>query len=191
MKPCSSNRKLIAWLAIDALDTRRERALRAHLETCDGCRRYLEQVSNVTERLVAAQPDPDVRVSESFHQRVVDALRAGSTASVWKTAAALLRASWLNWRAALAGIGATAVLVATLSLFIRRPDVARPPSTGVQPRLAQSPRRDLDPTISNYQSVANQSLEALDELLTRQGNRNPSSSPVYTAALLPHATGWE
>ncbi|MHB8520288.1 MAG: anti-sigma factor family protein [Limisphaerales bacterium] len=191
MKPCSSNRKLIAWLAIDALDARRERVLRAHLETCDGCRRYLEQVSNVTERLIAAQSDPDVRASDSFHQRVVDALRAESSASVWETVAAPLRASRLNWRAALTVIGATAVLIAAVSLFIRRPGVAWPPSTGVQLRLAQGTKREPDPTISNYQAVANQSLEKLDELLTRQGNRNPSSSPVYTASMLPRATGWE
>ena len=53
MKPCAQNRKLIAWLASNALDARQTRQLQAHLETCEGCRRYLAEISNVTERLTA------------------------------------------------------------------------------------------------------------------------------------------
>ena len=33
MKPCSKNRKLIAWLALDALDVRQAQTLREHLAT--------------------------------------------------------------------------------------------------------------------------------------------------------------
>jgi hypothetical protein len=53
--------------------------------------------------------------------------------------------------------------------------------------LTPKAQSDPDPTISNYQMVANRSLEKLDELLTRQGNRNPSPSPIYTASTLPRA----
>jgi hypothetical protein len=40
MKPCAKNRKLIAWLALGALEARRAAALRAHLALCEGCRQY-------------------------------------------------------------------------------------------------------------------------------------------------------
>ncbi len=58
MKPCSNHRKLIAWLAVDALDDPQTRSLRAHLETCEGCRRYLAEISNVAQKLSAAATPP-------------------------------------------------------------------------------------------------------------------------------------
>src|SRR2546427_135224 len=69
MKHCSNNRKFIAWLAMDALDDRRTQALRAHLETCEGCRRYLAEIPNVAEKLGATATPPDIQAAESFHQR--------------------------------------------------------------------------------------------------------------------------
>src|SRR6266852_3236258 len=90
MKPCSNNRKLIAWLAVDALDDRQTRSLRAHLETCEGCRRYLAEISNVAQKLSAAAAPPDIHAAESFHQRVLGALRAEETASGWESLVARL-----------------------------------------------------------------------------------------------------
>src|SRR5205823_5908678 len=51
MKPCSNKRKLVALLAADALNANEERELRDHLETCEGCRTYLQEISNVTQKL--------------------------------------------------------------------------------------------------------------------------------------------
>jgi len=48
---------------------------------------------------------------------------------------------------------------------------------------------DLAPTIANYQMVANQSLDKLSDLLTRQGNKSLPPAPVYTAASFAAATG--
>ena len=188
MKPCSTRRKLIAWLALDALDVQEARDLRAHLETCEGCRRYLEEISNVTERLIAAETEPDIQPSESFHQRVVGRLRAEESGSFSETVVAPLRARLLNWRVVLPVIGATALVIAAWSVFALRPGVPSPAPTGAQAVLTPNVRNDLDPTISNYQMVANRSLEELDELLTRQGNRNPPPTPLYTASTLPRAT---
>src|SRR2546425_12391139 len=107
MKPCPTRRKRIAWLALDALDVQEARDLRAHLETCEGCRRYLEEISNVTERLIAAQRGPDVQASESFHQRVVGRLRADYSGSFSETVGPRLRAMLLKWRPVMPAIGAT------------------------------------------------------------------------------------
>ena len=187
MKPCSNNRKLIAWLAVDALDDPQTRSLRAHLETCEGCRRYLAEISNVARKLSAAATPPDIQAAESFHQRVLSALRAEETGSAWETLLARFRATLLTWRVVLPAVGATALAIVALSLVARRPGVPVPAPTGAQAVLTPNAKSNLDPTISNYQTVANRSLEQLDELLLRQGNRNPSPTPLYTASSLSQA----
>jgi len=187
MKPCSNNRKLIAWLAVDALDDRQTRSLRAHLETCEGCRRYLAEISNVAQKLSAAAAPPDIHAAASFHQRVLGALRAQETASAWETLVAGLRATLLTWRVVLPTVGATALAIVALSIFARRPVVPVPAPTFAQAVLTPNAKRNLDPTIANYHTVANRSLEQLDELLIRQGNRNPSPTPLYTASPLSQA----
>ena len=187
MKPCSNNRKLIAWLAVDALDDRQTRSLRAHLETCEGCRRYLAEISNVAQKLSAAAIPPDIQAAASFHQRILGALRAEDTASAWETLLARLRATLLTWRVVLPAVGATALAIVALSLVARRPAVPVPAPTVARAVLAPNAKSNLDPTISNYHTVANRSLEQLDELLIRQGNRNPSPTPLYTASSLSRA----
>lgn len=182
MKPCAKNRKLIAWLALDELDARQASDLRVHVESCEGCRRYLEKVSNVTQKLTAAEIQSDIRASESFHQRLVRRLKAGESISLSERVVAPLRATFLNWRVALPVIGAAAALIATLAIVTQQPDVPAPPPTAVQTSLTPNVQSDLDPTVANYQMVANKSFEKLDELLTRQGNRNPSPAPTYTAS---------
>jgi hypothetical protein len=183
MKPCSRNRNLIAWLALDELDVRKARELRTHLEDCEGCRRYLAEISNVTEKLGTVEIAPDVQTSESFHRRVVARLRAEKSRSVWETLAMQFRGTMLNWRFALPMIGAAAALIAALTIYERRPGVASPPvkPDGKSVSVADL-KSDLPPTIANYQMVANESLDKLDELLTRQGDRNPSPVPIYTVA---------
>jgi hypothetical protein len=181
MKPCSNHRKPIAWLAVGALDARQDRDLRAHLETCEGCRRYLKEISTITEKLAAPEIRTDIQTSESFHQRVIGALRP--EASAWPNLLANLRGPWLNWRVAVPAIGTAALLVVALSIFVRNPNIPSPSPT---PVVAVSPKTktDFDPTVLNYQMVANRSLEKLDELLTSQGSRTPAPSPIYTASPL-------
>ena len=187
MKPCSKNRKRITWLALDALDVQQARDLRVHLEACEGCRRYLAEISGVTEKLNAGETEAGIQASESFHQRVVGALRSEETASAWETLMAYLAGRLLHGRVAWPVIGAAVVVIAALSLFVQRPGNPLPAPTVAQPVLKPNVKRELDPTFSNYLMVANRSLEELDELLTRQGNRNPPQIPIYTASTLPRA----
>ena len=186
MKSCLTNRKRIAWLAVNALDAREAGDLRAHLETCEACRRYREEISNLTAQLTPADAEPEFQASESFHQKVVGALRSEETASAWETLADLAGRR-LHGRVAWPVIGAAVVVIAALFLFVQRPGIPLPAPTGAQAVLKPNVKRDLDPTISNYQMVANRSLEELDELLTRQGNRNPPPIQIYTASTLPRA----
>jgi hypothetical protein len=177
MKQCSKNRKLIAWLALGALEARKAASLRDHLAGCEGCRRYWEEISNVTEGLAAASAF-NLEASEFFHHRVAEKLKAVESSSVLENVAAWFRGSMLNWRVVLP---ATAVLVIALFAIITpRPNPAVSPS--VQVVSKSSTGSDMDPTLANYQIIANQSLEKLSELLIRQGSKPLPPVPVYTAS---------
>src|ERR1017187_6423266 len=182
MKPCSKSRKLIAWLAVDALDANQARALRAHIGICAGCRRYLQEISDVTERLAVAEIPAEIQASKFFHQKVIRTLEAEEKRSTWETAAAYL--AMLNWRVALPVIAAVAVLIAVLFNSGQRRHVSLQTQSSPQPVPAQHLERDLQPTFSNYRMVANRSLDKLDELLTSQANKNLPSAPIYTASTL-------
>ena len=184
MKPCSQNLKLIAWLAVNALEARQAQQLRAHLETCEGCRRYLAEISNVTERLAAAAANPDVQASESFHRKVAVRLRAAKSDSLGENLAAYFRGTLWNWRVALPAIAVLVVIGVTVAIWRQPPEVTSSPRTGTQTASVSDTDNDLAPTIANYQRVANQSLDKLDALLTRQGNRALPSMPIYTASTL-------
>jgi anti-sigma factor RsiW len=187
MKPCFSKRKLIALLTLGELDARRAEDLRAHLETCAGCRCYLADISAVGRRLAAAQTAPGIEASESFHQRLVGQLRAEQTESIWGMLATWKSATRLNWRVALPAIGVAMLVIVMLSIPARQP-VVSPPARISRPVVASSAsREDLSPTVANYQRAASRSLDELDELLTRQARRIPSHTPIYTASIFPLA----
>ena len=170
MRPCPNNRKLIAWLAVNALDARQAQELRTHMESCEGCLRHMEELSNVTDKLSAVEIRSDLQASEAFHRKVVSRLGTEGSRSTWELVAARLRA--VPWRWALPVT--SAIVVAALSLVVWRPPV--PPSPGSYSPSELKVKSDLEPSISNYQMVANRSLDKLDELLTQQGSRNPSPS---------------
>ena len=184
MKPCAKNRKLIAWLASNALDARQTRQLQAHLETCEGCRRYLAEISSVTERLVATQSNPDVQASEVFHQKLAGRLRAAKPDSMGEILAAYFRGILLHWRVAVPAIAALVVIGVTVAIWRQPPVVPSPRIASTQTASVSDADDDLAPTIANYQRVANQSLDKLDALLTRQGNRPLPPMPIYTASTL-------
>jgi len=182
MKPCSKNRKLIAWLAVGALNVQQARDLRSHMESCEGCRGYLAEISNVTKKLAAADTESNLRASEAFHQKVVARLRAEDSASVWEIIAVNFRAAFSDWRVAVPMI---AVALTVLVLAERHHNISVPPRPPLQGAHASEASRDLEPTFSNYQMIANKSLDELDEVLTRQGNRNLPRTQTYTASMLP------
>jgi hypothetical protein len=178
MKPCLSKRKLIAWQALGQLDARQAQDLLAHIKTCNGCRQYLEEMSAVGERLLGAEPEPEIEPSAFFHQRLVGRLRAERSGSRWEMLFARL-----NWRVALPAAGLAALVILMLSLFPRQPGVA-PPVQISRPAVAPpAPKGDLSPTVANYQRAASRSLDDLDDLLTRQANRKRAPAPLYTASI--------
>jgi anti-sigma factor RsiW len=182
MNPCSRNRKPLAWLALGELDARAAAELRAHAETCDGCRCYLAEISSVTEQLTAAEVTPDIQASETFHRSVVTRLRAEQSGPIWQALWAPFVAARLNRRLALPVVGAVALVIVMLSIPTWQPGVPPPAPAVVQAVPAPDITSDLPPTIANYQRIASRSLDDFDELLTRQSKRNPSPTPNYTAS---------
>jgi hypothetical protein len=186
MKPCPKNRERIAWLAMDALEIQQERELRVHLDSCAGCLRYLEQISSVAGRLRPAEPESEGQPSEAFHRNLMGAL---SKAKPESAGANLLAQIWNigNWRVALPAVTAAALVIAAWLVIAPRAYIPVPAPLPVRPVAAAVLKADLEPTFSNYEMAAHQSLDKLDELLTEQGNRNPEPSPTYTAALYPRS----
>jgi hypothetical protein len=186
MKPCSNKRKLIALLGMRELDVQEARELRTHLQTCEGCRQYMEEISGVTETLAAAETTSDLQTTESFHRKVLAGLQADESVSVWETAGIFFRGSLLNWRVALPVIAVSIMLI--VGLAVQRHQSSGSVSLHTQPpaQIVSAPdaNADLLPTIANYQMVANQSLQKLDELLDQQAKRTLPSTPVYTASML-------
>lgn len=180
MKPCRNNRKLIAWLALEVLDARRAQALREHLSACEGCRCYLAELSSVTAKLSAAEPASNIRASATFHKKVVDRLPANEPGSVWNIVTANL--TRLGWRVAIPAV--VALVIALVAVAIQRHPPAAPAQRQLAAKIVTVPDlpRDLSPTFANYQRVANESLEKLDQLLTEQGRQNLSATPNYKAS---------
>lgn len=182
MKPCEKNRKLIAWLAMDALDAQPASELRDHLAHCEGCRSYLAEISNVKEGLASAAPDSNLEASANFHRAVAKKLQAAKPVPSIDNLSSWLRTSILNWRIALPTLAAVVIALA-LVIPPRRQSIAPLPvppiANVVSPRSSES---DLSPTIANYQMAANQSLDKLSDLLTEQGNKSLPPAPIYTAS---------
>jgi hypothetical protein len=184
MKVCLKYRQPIALLAVDAVDVHEAQSLRAHLETCEGCRGYLSEVRGVTKKLAKTEIASDIQTSNAFHQRMLGAI--DPQRSAWDRVLDQLQ-TLLNWRVALP-VTAAALVIVGLSVMERSREIPLAPQPVVQPVARANVQTDLEPTISNYQMIANHSLEKLDELLTRQAIKNPPATPIYTASTLTQAS---
>ena len=139
----------------------------------------------MTQALKEAQISTETEPSESFHRRVARAIRAEEPRSLWEAMVAPFRTTPLKWRLALPALGAMAVAILVLSVLASKSRTGSLPSSApysARTVSASSVNSDLPPTLANYRLVANQSLEALDELLTRQANKLRPPAPIYTAS---------
>jgi anti-sigma factor RsiW len=180
MNVCRRKRKAIALLAVNALAGEPARQLRSHLETCPGCRQYLAEISYVGERIRGADVE-SIEASHAFHRKLLTALRRQEASS--ETCATTLQTLLSNWRV---GVALSLILFATAAVVMLRFGQHQVPSSMPSERLtgagiSSGTPKDVEPTISNYSSVANRSLDQFDELLTQQANKHFASYPVYTA----------
>jgi hypothetical protein len=91
-------------------------------------------------------------------------------------------------------VGLPAIALVVIALFAmvappHHPAQSLPATPAVQVATASGSESDLAPTLANYQMIANESLEKLSEVLTRQGNKSLPPAPVYTASSFQLANG--
>jgi hypothetical protein len=186
MKPCSKNRKLLALLALGNLDAEEATALRDHVATCQGCRCFLNELAKVTASISAAEMNTDIVTTATFHRRVVAAVKAEEARTVWPNVGGFFRGTLLKWRVVFPTLGGIGIVFVVGLLLNSQPKsgAALPGSSKSQSDSAHSRVADFRPTIANYQMVANQSLEKLDQLLSEQGSRRLPPAPVYKASAL-------
>ncbi|HEX7655159.1 MAG TPA: hypothetical protein VF607_16745 [Verrucomicrobiae bacterium] len=132
---------------------------------------HQSEIDALAEKLASVESGPVMETSAAFHRRVMCSVRAEKKSSRW--------AGWIarNWFWASAGF-ATLLVALVAAIAVRPVKRAEPPVMSVPP----SAKVNFDPTFANYQRVANQSLEKLDELLTLQGTRSLPPAPPYPRA---------
>jgi len=171
MKPCSKNRKQIISLVTGALPNDHAKGLHSHFQTCPGCFSYWQEMSQLTERLKAADDHlPDVDPSPSFHSRLVRRIEALDKRSAFANAIEIVQAWLLNTHLAHAAI---LLLVSTTAVFLilrsRPVDVRRHTPPPEMAGISRNPAKtDSSVSLAGYHQVAESSLDALDELLSRQ-----------------------
>jgi len=74
------------------------------------------------------------------------------------------------------------VVLVALFIFVLPPRIPGPTKPFARAVAAPSAAADPAPTLASYEKVAGQSLEELDDLLTRQSSRPPSPARIYTAS---------
>lgn len=175
----------LAMLALNALDEDKACELQHHLATCEGCQSYLEELRNVSRNISELGPLTDLPRPRDFHQKLLNRLEAERSRSVSQISN-LVASFAFSWRAALPVLGASAAAIAVLLILHHQPTKPNQPATPLAKTIATTTANQINfsPTFSTYQFLANRSPEKLDELLTREANRNPVPAPIYTAATL-------
>jgi hypothetical protein len=179
MKPCTKNKKLIAWLALDELDAAPAQELRAHLKTCSACGQYWREISAVCQAHSAAGARlREVPASEPFHHNLVRRIKQDGAPARSSPARELLMRWLAGWRVVLPAGLCVLVLLGIYHGSGRRPDAPRGlPATPVSGSGA-SGGGYLEPSLTWYGGAADISPEALDELLAKQALRGSSLPPT-------------
>src|SRR5678810_581820 len=116
MKPCRKNRKQIAWLVMDALDSS-EAVLNRHLQQCEGCRGYRLELSRVKQRFSS----PELLTMAEVPLRELPFRKVRSRTLTRKLAGGTPALPGLNWRLGLPALGAIIVGILAFSALVRRP----------------------------------------------------------------------
>lgn len=183
MKPCRHNRKRIVWLQLNALGQDEATDLRTHLQTCAGCREYHREISRVNDYLSSLQSTVTLEntlTAPAPRPRRLNPGRTGFSPATSFVQNLLPRLAW----PALASVLLATVIIVVVTHHPAAPSV---PAHQTNIITAQEPVANVLPTLGNYRAVANQSLDQLDDLLSRQSTRPipppPAFSPVTFALL--------
>jgi anti-sigma factor RsiW len=179
MKPCTKNKKLIAWLALNELDAAPAQELRAHLKTCPACGQYWREISAVCQaHSVAGGRLREVPASESFHHNLVRRIKQAGASPRSSLAGDLLMRWLVGWRVVLPAGVCILVLLGIYHGSGRRPDPPRHIPAAPVSGSGASGSGYLEPSLSWYGGAADVSPEALDEILAKQALRGSGLPPA-------------
>jgi hypothetical protein len=192
MRPCPENREALALLALGELDSHTSTSLRHHLESCAGCQEYRTQLESLCAQLgrppeTNRETSSPVRLPSGFHGRLRARLREESalaSPSRAETAVSSIPAQpdrrfiWQDWFS-LPRFAAALILLALLSLWAWRPGPERPRT---QPMAAPQQVRPeagpaSPPTLFAMSRALQNSMEALDDLLSRHESTLAANDP--------------
>jgi hypothetical protein len=175
MKACRKNRKNIAWLVMDELSRDEAAGLVTHIDRCEGCRVYRDQILSVKKRVHALQ---DLTPESSLDSEILAMPRPAQTNP--PNRAPRLAFAWCLVGAVTCVLALVSILMSSLN---HSPSVQRNSHHSGQPAPRVS-SRDLLPTFATYRTIGNQSLDRLDQLLTQQSHSSRSAPQPPTAGSL-------
>jgi anti-sigma factor RsiW len=171
MKPCSKYRKSIAWLAAGTLGAGETSQIERHLKSCSACRSYLTEMSGVVNRLEKKPIETEVVASPRLHQRILGSLKSDERRpnQAWQMV-------WGSvWWRIVAPAGAVALILCLIWIQRLPTSPSRVAEGSRGPKVVEPAGvAETGPSMALYQSVANRSLDDLDELLTRQARATPA-----------------
>src|SRR3954462_14710594 len=157
MKPCPSNKRLIAWICAGALGDQQRSALEKHLESCPGCRAYHLQMSRLTGRIEEQSALPLSKIPEGFHERIVRKIAESRVPR-----AGLLEAIKHCWRdgrrETVIGVSLGLTILSFTFVLLQHEAVRRVP--GLTVRIDPPAAKERPPTLAAYRAAAESSSEA-------------------------------
>ena len=139
-------------------------------------------MSALAGRFDAFKATSEIAATERFHRGLVRRIEAEARPGVWARVIERVRPRALNWRVALPIAGVMAVMSGWLITSSHR-QAGQPVAQVVEPMAAaKKPVNEVTPTFGNYRMLANRSLDALDQELTREAQASLAGASTYTAA---------
>lgn len=183
MNACDGYKMDLSLLATGGLHEKEALRVRAHMESCPGCKGYFGQISSLAAELKSAGAlVPEVEVPPRFHGELMRRINSEVPPGLLADLFAILRQRLLRWRFATPAL-VTFVLMALL-FWVARGNRTAPSSRRIP---AISTAAQLAPTFGAYHNLAENSWDALDRELTREAADAPTAPGVLTAASISPA----
>ncbi len=198
MNACRKNRQAIVGLVTHSLDASQSAELVKHLQQCETCRQYHEEMLSVAQTLERVRPLVEPAAGEpamvrSVAAESIDAPLPSSAPSQLGCPTSVRHAFrsdpafihlLLSWRVALPAFCALVLAIVMFAVLRPRPEPPALPVASTRPAQATDPALELAPTLGAYRAIANQSLDDLDLVLTAQASHIPRPPPLFTATTL-------
>jgi hypothetical protein len=182
MTACKKRQRNIVWLSMDALDEVQAKELKAHLQTCLNCRRYLAELA--ARKLACMDPGPEVQAAPQFRPTFSSALKADAAPGYVRASQKPNYSLSSRRPLLLQTVFAVAIAVLIVTAMLRHTASVKPSSMRATSIETSEGNDVVLPTFANYRAVANQSLDQFDSLITRQSRKPIPPAPVFSLRAL-------